>query len=426
MRRKWRVVVCLTVIFILYVSYKILEPDIKREIIQADSIIKEVPVVMEDNSRLSEEEADTDVEKLVKELQKKYWINFHYPLKDSPWRVAEKMVTEREVHPEYAPEIGSILKAMATRKILSADTGYKGTQLKLTLILEGGQIVAFKPRWYGREEIFTETPYSGADRHNGEIAAFHLNRIMEFRRTPLAVGRKINLNTEIIPNGSEQLLKTFFVNGSNTCFYGKCYYCKGEETGVCGEEDILEGTVILWLPRAYPLKTHRHPWARTYVTGKLAQWEKDPNYCTAVQASHIYSQGPRLLDLIDTAIFDFLIGNADRHRYETLGNQMESVFLMLDNGKSFGNPFHDEISILAPLYQCCVVRDETYKRLLTLKNGVLSKVLRQVLKQDPISPILAEQHYPALDRRVTIVLEKIQTCIDKVPGKTVLVRKKGS
>lgn len=63
----------------------------------------------------------------------------------------------------------------------------------------------------------------------------------------------------------------YFVVGSNTCFYGKCYYCKGEETGVCGEEDILEGTVILWLPRAYPLKTHRHPWARTYVTGKLAQ-----------------------------------------------------------------------------------------------------------------------------------------------------------
>lgn len=216
MRRKWRVVVCLTVIFILYVSYKILEPDIKREIHQEDSIIKEVPVVREDNSRLSEseEEAETDVEKLLKELQKKYWINFHYPLKDSPWRVAEKMVTEREVHPEYAPEIGSILKEMATRKILSADTGYKGTQLKLSLILEGGQIVAFKPKRYRREEIFTETPYSGADRHNGEIAAFHLNRIMEFRRTPLAVGRKINLNTEIIPNGSEQLLKTFFVNAN--------------------------------------------------------------------------------------------------------------------------------------------------------------------------------------------------------------------
>lgn len=47
---------------------------------------------------------------------------------------------------------------------------------------------------------------------------FH-NRIMEFRRTPLAVGRKINLNTEIIPNGSEQLLKTFFVNGKFGPFF---------------------------------------------------------------------------------------------------------------------------------------------------------------------------------------------------------------
>lgn len=72
------------------------------------------------------------------------------------------------------------------------------------------------------------------------------------------------------------------------------------------------------------------------------------------------------------------------------------------------------------------VRDETYKRLLLLKSGVLSRVLRQVLKQDPISPILAEEHYPALDRRVAIVLEKIQTCIDKVPEKKVLVREKGS
>ncbi|XP_022326627.2 glycosaminoglycan xylosylkinase-like [Crassostrea virginica] len=422
MRRKWRVVVCLTVIFILFVSYKILEPDIKGGTNHAELEYREVPVAREDNSRVNANEGHQNVDDIVKELQKKYWINFNYPLKESPWQVAEKMVNLREVHPEQAPEIGSILRAMATRKIVSADTGYKGTQLKLSLILDGGQVVAFKPRWYRRDEIFTETPYSGADRHNGEIAAFHLNRIMEFRRTPLAVGRKINLQTEIIPNGSEQLLKTFFVNGSNTCFYGKCYYCKGEETGVCAEGDILEGTVILWLPKALPLKTYRHPWARTYITGKLAQWEKDPNYCTAVQVSHIYSEGPRLLDLIDTAIFDFLIGNADRHRYETLGNQMESVFLMLDNGKSFGNPFLDEISILAPLYQCCMVRYETYRRLLLLQNGVLSRVLRKVLKQDPLAPILAENHYAALDRRLGMVLEKIQTCMEKLPQNRALVK----
>lgn len=109
MRRKWRVVVCLIVIFILYVLYKILELDIKREIIQVDLIIKEVLVVMEDNFRFIEEEVDIDVEKFVKELQKKYWINFYYFLKDLLWRVVEKMVIEREVYSEYVLEIGKQL-----------------------------------------------------------------------------------------------------------------------------------------------------------------------------------------------------------------------------------------------------------------------------------------------------------------------------
>lgn len=35
---------------------------------------------------------------------------------------------------------------MATREIISADVGYKGTQLKMLLVLEGGQKVVFKPK----------------------------------------------------------------------------------------------------------------------------------------------------------------------------------------------------------------------------------------------------------------------------------------
>jgi hypothetical protein len=35
---------------------------------------------------------------------------------------------------------------MATKKIIKADVGYKGTQLKALLILEGGQKVVFKPK----------------------------------------------------------------------------------------------------------------------------------------------------------------------------------------------------------------------------------------------------------------------------------------
>ena len=40
----------------------------------------------------------------------------------------------------------------------------------------------------------------------------------------------------------------------------------------------------------------------------LIRWEVDKNYCSKVVQTSPYDSGPRLLDLIDTAVFDFLIG----------------------------------------------------------------------------------------------------------------------
>ena len=65
---------------------------------------------------------------------------------------------------------------MNEARIESADVGHRGTQLKLSIRLEGGQRAAFKPQWYARDYVVTGEPYAGGDRHNGEIAAFTLNR----------------------------------------------------------------------------------------------------------------------------------------------------------------------------------------------------------------------------------------------------------
>lgn len=64
----------------------------------------------------------------------------------SPWEIAAQWVVPREVYPEDTPELGAIMHAMATKKIIKADVGYKGTQLKALLVLEGGQKVVFKPK----------------------------------------------------------------------------------------------------------------------------------------------------------------------------------------------------------------------------------------------------------------------------------------
>jgi hypothetical protein len=68
---------------------------------------------------------------------------------------------------------------------------------------------------------------------------------------------------------------------------------------------------------------------------------------------------------MDLSVFDFLMGNMDRHHYETFtlfGN--DSFPIHLDHGRAFGKAFHDELSILAPVIQCCHIRRITLEKLL--------------------------------------------------------------
>lgn len=140
---------------------------------------------------------------------------------------------------------------------------------------------------------------------------------------------------------------SFPVNDSRICLYGKCYYCRASEA-VCGNKThFVEGVLLYQIPG--PLAKHKSPWQRTYKDGMKAAWETKGgnNYCDLVRTKLPLV---RILDLIDAAVFDFLIQNGDRHHYETRYNRV----VLIDNGKGFGNPFVDFIDILAPLYQCCM------------------------------------------------------------------------
>ena len=71
--------------------------------------------------------------------------------------------------------MSTLLQAMAVAPVDQMDVGYKGTQLKASLHLKGGQMAVFKPKRYEADVVIKGSPYSGFDRHDAEIAAFHLD-----------------------------------------------------------------------------------------------------------------------------------------------------------------------------------------------------------------------------------------------------------
>ncbi|XP_065597362.1 extracellular serine/threonine protein kinase FAM20C-like isoform X3 [Cyrtonyx montezumae] len=271
-----------------------------------------------------------------------------------------------------------------------------------------------------------ETPadffyFSDFERHNAEIAAFHLDRILDFRRIPPVSGRLVNITKEIRDiTTDKKLAKTFFISpAGNVCFYGECsYYCSTEHA-LCGKPDQLEGSMAALLPDKALAKRRswRSPWRRSYHKSKKAEWELDPNYCAQVRRTPPYDSGHRLLDLIDMAVLDFLMGNMDRHHYETFEKFGNDTFLLhLDNGRGFGTHSRDELSILAPLQQCCSIKKSTYLRLQLLATEPyrLSELLREALATDPLAPVLAEPHLQALDRRLGKVLAAVGRCLATV------------
>lgn len=171
---------------------------------------------------------------------------------------------------------------------------------------------------------------------------------------PLSVKRTLSFTSEIMPVASPLLKRTSFARNDTktTCIYGKCYYCKRQDP-ICEDGSFsVTGAAIVNVNAAF--KSHRSPWQRTYKKDKTAAWETDNEYCSKIVKNKLQKQ--RIYDLVDVAIFDFLLQNGDRHHYEV----MDDVVVFLDNGKSLGNPHWTFLDILAPLYQCCMYFKKTH------------------------------------------------------------------
>ena len=231
---------------------------------------------------------------------------------------------------------------------------------------------------------------------------------------------------------------------NNTCFRGHCsYYCDSSHA-VCGKPgDHLEGSIQFLLPRPPEIEWQKiiHPYRRSYTLTTKAKWELNENYCYEYVMFNEDYHTRLLLDMIDLAAFDFLISNSiiiiiflfeifllildnlDRHhmmRINSLGNN--TALIHLDNGRSFGRYDQDDLSILAPIRQCCFFRYTTFARLYRIYRQGFSKLLSHSLKtNEQLKMILIQEHYIAIDRRLEILFAHLDNCIKIYTVKNVIL-----
>uniref|UniRef100_A0A8D0CC86 FAM20 C-terminal domain-containing protein n=1 Tax=Salvator merianae TaxID=96440 RepID=A0A8D0CC86_SALMN len=192
-------------------------------------------------------------------------------------------INRYELYARHDPVLQTLMKDLATQTILSSALisvnvisvqKPGGTQLKLIMTFPNHGQALFKPMKQTRDQ---ETPadffyFSDFERHNAEIAAFHLDRILDFRRIPPVSGRLVNITKEIRDiTTDKKLFKTFFISpAGNVCFFGVCsYYCSTEHA-LCGKPDQLEGSMATLLPdkELADRKSWRSPWRRSYSKTK--------------------------------------------------------------------------------------------------------------------------------------------------------------
>ncbi|CAH2236368.1 jg10748 [Pararge aegeria aegeria] len=319
------------------------------------------------------------------------------------WRETETWKSEESLFPHTDGAPGKILHAIQTSQVALVDNAPKGTQLKLLLLLEGKQKIYFKPKRYNLSHVINGNIYGGFDRHNSEVFAYYLAMVLNFRWIPPSVIRQIHIHKDIVPVATAGLKRTMVKNDSGSlCIYGKCFYCKINETVCPNSNGVIEGAAILYLDRQF--KIYKSPWRRSYSTKKM-EWETDNDFCKKVKG---ILSAKRLLNLIDVAIFDFLIQNGDRHRYEVYKDQI----VLLDNGKGLGNAMVDELDILAPLYQCCILTTSTWQNLEMISGGSLTETIKKLgaLRGQRLA---TDDHFKAVERRLLKVYATIQYCIGK-------------
>jgi len=101
------------------------------------------------------------------------------------------------------------------------------------------------------------------------------------------------------------------------------------------------------------------------------------------------------------------------------------LLLLLFIGTHILSFLHKYCCYILDVYMClvsdCRIRACTLERLYDLTDGALGRIMREVTADEPIAPLLAEQHLKAMDRRLAIVLHAVDDFVRDSSIEAVLV-----
>ena len=100
-----------------------------------------------------------------------------------------------------------------------------------------------------------------------------------------------------------------------------------------------------------------------------------------------------------------------KHYIVSDDSDAHGLTIRLDHGRAFCSFSDDELDVmLAPIRQCCTLRKETYDVLRGFARGVLARRWRKAMATDPLAPVMAENWFFAIERRLQKILELVDEC----------------
>ncbi|XP_015144145.3 extracellular serine/threonine protein kinase FAM20C isoform X2 [Gallus gallus] len=299
------------------------------------------------------------------------WLKFHIG------------INRYELYPRRDPLMPTLLQDLATMKIVSSVQKSGGTQLKLIMTFSNYGQALFKPMKQSRNQ---ETPadffyFSDFERHNAEIAAFHLDRILDFRRIPPVSGRLVNITKEIRDiTTDKKLARTFFISPGGS-----------------------------WIPTTAARCAGRRPMTVVIASLTSLTWQ-----CLISSWATWTDTTMRPLRNLGTTPFCFTWTMAAASARTPATRCPSWPLSSSAAGKRPPPPTRGKPTLMpSSLLLFGSIKKSTYLRLRLLATEPyrLSELLREALAADHLAPILAEPHLQALDRRLGKVLAAVGRCL---------------